>query len=199
MLLDEGAPAAERAGAAEGLGRVGDADLVAPELSALLARCGGRADGGGAQAELVSAIENSLWAIWLRAPEHHSEAHVIDEAMVRGMRHMQTPVELPLAVEVFSDVIAQAPSFAEAVNKRATALYLLGELERSVADCRTVLNLNPHHFGALSGLGMCFLRLGRPHEAKSAFEEALRVNPTMNAISDYVVALEEQLKASDAQ
>ena len=44
-------------------------------------------------------------------------------------------------------------------NKRATTNYLLRDLRASIEDCRKTLELNPSHFGALSGMGLCHLGL----------------------------------------
>jgi hypothetical protein len=44
-------------------------------------------------------------------------------------------------------------------NKRATVLYLLGRFQESVEECRTVLSLNPYHFGAASGMGLCYMQV----------------------------------------
>jgi hypothetical protein len=47
-------------------------------------------------------------------------------------------------------------------NKRATVLYLLGRFQESVEECRTVLSLNPYHFGAASGMGLCYMQVRGP-------------------------------------
>ena len=41
-------------------------------------------------------------------------------------------------------------------NRRATVLFLLGRYQESIEDCQLVLELNPYHFGAASGMGMCY-------------------------------------------
>ena len=38
------------------------------------------------------------------------------------------------------------PDFAEAHNAKATALYVAGDPEGSLAACEVVMDLNPHHF-----------------------------------------------------
>ena len=87
---------------------------------------------------------------------------------------------LPESVAVFSDVIARAPGFAEGWNKRATAYYLMGELDRSLADCEEVVKRNPVHFGALSGFGLIYLQKEDLPKAAEYFEKALAVDPTLD-------------------
>lgn len=41
-------------------------------------------------------------------------------------------------------------------NKRATVLFLLNRYQESIEDCRVVLELNPWHFAAASGMGLCY-------------------------------------------
>jgi len=94
-----------------------------------------------------------------------------------------------LAVETFTRVIERKPEFAEGWNKRATVYYLLGEYEKSRADCDEVLKRNPHHFGALSGYGMIYLQLDQPERALGYFERALGVNPNLASVRETVEAL----------
>jgi len=93
------------------------------------------------------------------------------------------------AVETFTRVIERKPEFAEGWNKRATVYYLLGEYEKSRADCDEVLKRNPHHFGALSGYGMIYLQLDQPARALDYFERALGVNPNLTSVGQTVEAL----------
>ena len=64
-----------------------------------------------------------------------------------------------------STVIELAPEFAEGWNRRATVRYLATDIDGSIADVNATLDLEPRHFGALSGLGLCFPRTGRTGES----------------------------------
>jgi tetratricopeptide (TPR) repeat protein len=92
-------------------------------------------------------------------------------------------------------VVQLAPGFAEGWNKRATALYLLGRFDDSIKDIDKTLALEPRHFGALSGLGLCNAQLDKEKEALDAFEKALSINPNMPGIREDA----ENLKKSIAQ
>jgi tetratricopeptide (TPR) repeat protein len=131
--------------------------------------------------------EQGLWLLWARSGDAQ-----LDELMGRGVEAMQAGRHGE-AIDVFSEVIRRKPAFTEAWNKRATAYFLAGEYRRSIADCDEVLKRNPHHFGALSGLGEIYLRLERPAQALGWFRRALEVNPNLLGVEFRIKQLEELL------
>jgi tetratricopeptide (TPR) repeat protein len=135
-----------------------------------------------------AATQNVMWAIWLRSG--HDE---IDALMVEGVRLMEMQ-RYPEAVDIFDQIIARAPNFAEGYNKRATVYYLMQEFDKSIADIQTTLELNPVHFGALSGMGLCYLGLDEPRQALEWFERAVTVNPNMDTIQSYIQQIREFLR-----
>ena len=131
--------------------------------------------------------EEAMWQLWSRSGDDE-----IDRLLAVGIAEMNARAGAA-AVDTFSRIIARRPDFAEGWNKRATVYYLLGEYEKSLADCDEVMKRNPYHFGALSGYGMIYLQLGRPEQALSFFERALAVNPNLESVRETVDALREQL------
>jgi tetratricopeptide (TPR) repeat protein len=132
-------------------------------------------------------LEAAVWQIW-------SETEEDDAAFLyrRGLNAMSN--DLPEdAIGFFSDAIKKAPEFAEAWNKRATVLYLMGDYQRSVADVEQTLALEPRHFGALAGLGLINLTLGRETAALRAFEAALKVHPQQPELRAKVKELRTKL------
>ncbi len=131
--------------------------------------------------------ETSMWEIWSRSGDEE-----IDQLFAVGVEQMSAR-EPAAALETFSRIIGRRPDFAEGWNKRATIYYLLGEYERSLADCAEVMKRNPYHFGALSGYGMIFLRLGEPATALGYFERALAINPNLRGVEEAVQGLRHLL------
>ena len=131
--------------------------------------------------------EQSLWQVWSRSGDPD-----VDALFQRGLEQMQAN-EAEAAIETFSEIIRRKPDFAEGWNKRATLYYLVGEFEKSLADCDEVMQRNPVHFGALSGYGLIYLRLRQPERALPYFERALAVNPDLDQIQAAVEALREAL------
>ena len=97
------------------------------------------------------------------------------------------------AEDLFGRVIETKPDFAEGWNKRATVYYLMGEYQKSLADCDEVMKRNPYHFGALSGYGMIYLQLDQPAKALDYFQRALKVNPNLDSINETVERLKPLL------
>ena len=98
------------------------------------------------------------------------------------------------ALDILDTLIDQQPEYAEAVNRRATVYYLLGELDKAAADIDEVLKAEPRHFGALAGLGLVRRAQGREVEALKAFRAALAVYPRMKGASDAADALARKLE-----
>src|SRR5262245_31969444 len=131
--------------------------------------------------------EEAMWQLWSRSGDDE-----IDRLLAIGIAEMNARAGAA-AVDTFSRILARRPDFAEGWNQRATVYYLLGEYEKSLADCDEVMKRNRYHFGALSGYGMIYLQLGRPEQALSFFERALAVNPNLESVRETVDALREQL------
>lgn len=111
-----------------------------------------------------------LWALW-----HRSGDPAIDAMLRQGIEAMGRQ-ELAKAEAIFTRVIEAAPGFAEGWNKRATVRFLAKDYHASIADCRETLARTPHHFGALSGQGLCHMALAQYTDAAALFRRALAVH-----------------------
>ncbi len=135
--------------------------------------------------EVVRAlVEHSLWEVWSRSGDPE-----VDDLFQIGLEQMNQR-NAPAAIATFSEIIKKKPEFAEGWNKRATLYYLVGDYEKSLADCEEVIRRNPVHFGALSGFGMIYLQQGKSEKALDYFQRALQVNPNLGQVEAAV----EQLK-----
>lgn len=159
------------------------ADQDDPRLDALFDRIKQTGDSG-----IAAEIERSIWRIWLDAGDPE-----LNRLMQAGIEAMAAD-RLGVAIDLFTAIIEKSPSFAEGWNKRATAFYLNGELTASVGDIERTLALEPRHFGAVSGLGLIFLRRGDRIGALKAFERVLEINPHAAGARAHVRLLEEALK-----
>jgi Flp pilus assembly protein TadD len=81
--------------------------------------------------------------------------------------------------QILDQLIKDTQTFPEAYNKRATLHYLTGRYQKSLDDIALTLELEPRHFGALSGKGMVLQKMGRNAEALVAYREAVNVHPHM--------------------
>ena len=170
--------ASVRRDAVDQLARVGtsaDADLVIEALY-------------DSDPEVRVHAEAAVWQLWSRSGD--AEA---DRLLKSGIQRMEDG-QLRQAVDVFTRITERKPEFAEGWNKRATAYYLMGDFDRSLKDCAEVIKRNPQHFGALSGYGMIYLRLGRPETALGYFERALEINPNMKGVEESIKLIRYKLR-----
>ena len=140
-----------------------------------------------------AAAEQALWAVWTRSGDAE-----IDGLMARGIGEMQSG-RIAESVVTFTEIIELRPDFAEGWNKRATALFLAGQLEASLADCDEVLRRNPRHFGALSGYGLIYFRQEQYAKAIDWWRRALEVNPNMAGVAENIERAEALLRERRAR
>ena len=139
--------------------------------------------------EVVQELaEHSLWAIWNRSGDPK-----IDALLQEGIHLIQSD-RLDEAITKLDEVVKGAPGFPEAYNRRATAYYLAGQHEKSIADCEEAIRRNPMHFGALSGLGYNYFKLGKSERAIRYFERALDINPNKPRIQAVLIELKRALR-----
>lgn len=127
--------------------------------------------------------ERSVWQVWSRAGDPE-----IDALFQQGVEQMNRGLAEG-AIETFSRIIQKKPDFAEGWNKRATIYFLVGEYDKSLADCAEVVKRNPEHFGVLSGYGQIYLQLDQPERALDYFQRALTVNPNLHQVELVIGAL----------
>lgn len=134
------------------------------------------------------AVEQQIWSIWLKTP-HGTAQSLLD----KGIQRMQAG-DLATALAAFTHVVEAAPDFAEGWNKRATVYYLMEDFDASLNDIVKTLELEPRHFGALSGRGLIHTRLKNLKAALEAFEAALEFHPQATGAKSHADALRQILQ-----
>lgn len=130
--------------------------------------------------------EASIWRLWMTSDS--ATAELLLAQAVKAMEARQNEI----ALGILNRVIEVHPEFMEAWNKRATVYFLLGRFEQSVADIDHVLDVEPRHFGALSGLGMIKRQQDDLAAARAAFSDALAVNPNMDGVKRALEEIEKE-------
>ena len=131
-------------------------------------------------------IEQSIWGLWMT-----SDSPTADALLAQAMK-ASAANETAAALSILDNVIEVHPDYAEAWNKRATVYFLIGRYNDSLRDIEKVLELEPRHFGALSGRGMIKRQQGDLAGARAAFEEALGFNPYMQGAKRAIEEIENQ-------
>jgi len=116
-------------------------------------------------------VEDKIWEIWSATGDPKLDKLMVSssEAMERG--------DYTVALNQVDQILKAKPDFAEGWNKRATIHYLMGDYQQAIVDIDRTLELEPRHFGALSGLGMSNMKLGRDAAAADAFRRLLSIDP----------------------
>lgn len=112
-----------------------------------------------------------LWQIWFE------QKGAIGLEVLRRAQIFLDMRNFDKAEELLTTLVTQQPDFAEAWNRLAVLHYIQGNYQAAIADCETVLQLNPIHFGALHGLGLCHMAIANYAAAIKAFRQALEVQP----------------------
>lgn len=138
--------------------------------------------------QTAGILEEAILRAWLV-----SGSETIDLLMSRTVIAMRED-DLPLALDFCNAIVDLAPEFSEGWNKRATVLYMLKDFRGSLDDVERTLELEPRHFGALSGLGLILLELGNQAGALKAFRLALDVHPFLENARKSVERLELEVE-----
>jgi tetratricopeptide (TPR) repeat protein len=125
-------------------------------------------------AATAQQIDQRIWSIWLTPtdPELASRMSAVLQARGRG-----DAIE---AIQLLNLLVEDYPDYAEGWNQRATMLYIVGNFPASIADCARVLELEPRHFGALSGRAIMYLQLDQRSLALKDMTTALEIHPFLN-------------------
>jgi tetratricopeptide (TPR) repeat protein len=126
--------------------------------------------------EEAAPAEASIWRLWMSSDSATAELLLAQAVDASAAQHND------VALDILNKLIDVHPEFMEAWNRRATVYYLLGRFDQSVADIAHVLEVEPRHFGALSGLGMIKRQQGDLAAARAAFTDALAINPNMEGV-----------------
>ena len=138
-------------------------------------------------------IEKKIWKIWSIHPSNDRRGYRLSELLAQGS-FLIAEKEINKAYEIFSQIILVDPNWAEAWNKRATVLYMLGRYQESQEDIDEVLKLEKRHFGALSGQGLVQTELKNYDKAINSYKEVQKIYPSMQAPKLMIPKLEELIK-----
>ena len=119
-------------------------------------------------------IAQEIWSLYSTAPDAKAQ-----DLLDRGVRYLQRG-QFDTSETVLTELVDYCPDYAEGWNQRAFARFLAGRFDGALEDLDRTLELEPRHFGALSGRGLTLLRQGRQLLAQQAIRDALKVNPWLN-------------------
>ena len=138
-------------------------------------------------------IENKIWKIWSTHPSEDRRGYRLTELLAQGSLLINQR-KLNKAYGLFSQIILEDPKWAEAWNKRATVLYMMGNYEQSQNDINEVLKIEKRHFGALSGQGLVQIELKNYDKAIESYKEVQKIYPSMEAPKVMIPRIKKLIK-----
>jgi tetratricopeptide (TPR) repeat protein len=137
--------------------------------------------------EMAKVLESAIQAMWMR-----SGSDTADVLMKQAGAAIEKK-SFGSALAILDTVVELNPDFAEGWNRRATVHFLRGDYTSSQADIERVLELEPRHYGALSGLGARSRRNAAMAAPRCrALRRARTINPKLEDIDDRIRKLEQE-------
>ena len=132
-------------------------------------------------------IAGNIWTEWFQ-----SGSASIDLMMLWSQKAMDNK-KFDVALDFLDQVVTLQPTYAEGWNRRATVHFMMKNYGKSMSDIDHTLQLEPRHFGALSGLAQIMALTGHKQSALEAWQKVLAIYPMMRSAQDQVATLSEEL------
>jgi tetratricopeptide (TPR) repeat protein len=132
-------------------------------------------------------IAGQIWREWFKS----GSASV--DLMMQWATEAVEAKKYDVALDFLDQVIVLSPTFAEGWNRRATVHYMMQNYGKSMADIERTLELEPRHFGALSGMAQIMKNTDRKQLALDAYQRVLEIYPMMRSAQNEVSELSEEL------
>lgn len=132
-------------------------------------------------------IAGNIWNEWFQ-----SGSASIDLMMQWSQKAIESQ-KFDVALDFLDQVVTLQPTYAEGWNRRATVHFMMKNYGKSMSDIDHTLQLEPRHFGALSGLAQIMALTGHKQSALDAWQKVLAIYPMLRSAQDQVATLSEEL------
>lgn len=116
--------------------------------------------------------EGAIWLYWF---DQSPTADV--RASLDAGRERREAYDYEAAENHLDKVVESAPDYAEGYNQRAFVRFLRENYEDAQSDLEIALELEPDHFGAMSGLFHILRIKKRPEAALGLLRQAVDIHP----------------------
>jgi tetratricopeptide (TPR) repeat protein len=132
--------------------------------------------------------DNGIRQLWRR------DGSVSQQQRLARVCRLNNGEQYSEAIREATELIDEAPWFAEAWNQRAIGYFARRQFEEAANDCHQTLELNAYHFGAAVGMAHCYLQLEEPFAALENFHRALRLNPDLEDVKGQIEMIQRALE-----
>lgn len=105
--------------------------------------------------------------------------------------------EPAIAIEIMDRAIVLKPDWAEGYHRRATMFFAMDDMTRALVDLNAALAREPRHFGALTGMGLVFQRLGDQKRSYEAYARAYEINPSLESVKIILERMRPDVEGRD--
>ena len=135
-------------------------------------------------AQRIAARINEAWS--------RSGSASIDLMMGWATKAMEEK-KFDVALDFLDEIVMLKPAYAEGWNRRATVHFMMRNYRKSLSDISHTLQLEPRHFGALSGMAQIMKLSGRKQWALDTYLRVLAIYPMLRNAQNEVTELSEEL------
>ena len=132
-------------------------------------------------------LASRIWEAWYR-----SGSASVDLMMLWSQQALEAK-KFDVALDFLDQVVTLQPQYAEGWNRRATVHFLMQNYRKSMADIERTLELEPRHFGALSGMAQIMALTHHDELALQAWQRVLDIYPMLRNAQNEVSRLSEEL------
>jgi tetratricopeptide (TPR) repeat protein len=132
-------------------------------------------------------LASRIWEAWYR-----SGSASVDLMMLWSQQALESK-KFDVALDFLDQVVTLQPQYAEGWNRRATVHFLMQNYRKSMADIERTLELEPRHFGALSGMAQIMALTHHDELALQAWQRVLDIYPMLRNAQNEVSRLSEEL------
>lgn len=118
------------------------------------------------------SAEHAIWQYWFGLAPTPSDRASLDAGMERREAYDYEAAENHLDI-----LVESAPLYAEGYNQRAFVRFLRENYSGALTDIEKTLELEPQHFGALSGMYHVLRIQNRHQAAMGALRQAVTIHP----------------------
>ncbi|WP_144866011.1 tetratricopeptide repeat protein [Mesorhizobium sp. J18] len=132
-------------------------------------------------------IAGRIWHAWLNSGS--ATADLLVQWAIEATKEKKFNV----ALDFLDQVVTKYPDYAEGWNRRATVHFMMNNYSESMTDIARTLELEPRHFGALTGMANILEATGRKEGALQAYQRVLEIYPMMRSAQGSVTKLSDDL------
>jgi tetratricopeptide (TPR) repeat protein len=127
-----------------------------------------------------------IWTLWSM-----NESPMAEVLLTQSNKALQDGA-FETSERMLNELVGSYPEYVEALNLRAKLYYNMKRYDEAQTDLEAVLDSEPRHFGALSGLAAVYQAKGETAKAAASLRDAIAVNPYLESAKQVLKQLEKE-------